>query len=255
MWRDQLLDLGKDYRAVAPDMRGYNLSSKPQKIEDYIMHHLVEDMKEFVKYIGNGQKVILVGHDWGGVVAYPLVNRYPELFEKLIIINAPHPDVFARLLSKNQDQQTSSQYVLAFRRPGFEERLLADDCAALLGVIKTSDMEFTEDDKIIYLEGWQQPGAITGGLNYYRGAGSAPPTEGEKISEFSIEGRQNEPVMINIPTLVIWAEGDTALTVHNLVGLEEFVPDLTVKRIPKASHWVVNEQPDVINKMIREFIK
>lgn len=255
MWRDQLLDLGKDYQAVAPDMRGYNLSSKPPKIEDYRMDSLVEDMKEFVKFIGKGQKVILVGHDWGGVVCYPLVNRYPELFERLLVVNAPHPDVFARLLSKNKDQQSSSQYVLAFRRPGFEDIMLANECAALFQTVITPEMTLTEDDKTVYLEGWQQPGAIASGLNYYRAAGGTEPTEGEKINDFSIEGPDSKPVIINVPTLVIWAEGDTALTVHNLEGLDEFIPDLTVKRIPKASHWVINENPKLVNKLIREFIK
>ncbi|MHA1728180.1 MAG: alpha/beta fold hydrolase [Promethearchaeota archaeon] len=255
MWRDQLMDLGKNYTAVAPDMRGYNLSSKPKEIEEYRIDILVEDIRAFIEDHLKAKKVILVGHDWGGVVAYPFAYRHPELLEKLIIVNAPHPNVFAKLLAKNKDQQSSSQYVLWFRKEGTEDMLLANECAALMNIIKTPEMDFNEDDRTIYIEGFSQPGAIRGGLNYYRAGGLKPPKEGENISELSIAEGDTQIMRIKVPTLVIWGEKDTALTVHNLEGLDEFVPDLTIKRIPEGSHWVVNEQPKKINKIIREFIK
>ncbi len=254
MWRDQLTDFGEDYLAVAPDMRGYNLSSKPLEIEKYKMELLVEDMRALVQEHLGYDKFILVGHDWGGIVAFAIANQYPELIEKFIIINAPHPSVFARLLSKNKDQQSSSQYVLFFRSENAEKTLLGNECAMLLNIIKTPDMEFSEDDRLIYIEGFQQPGAITGGLNYYRAAGMNAPSQGEQISDVPNTSMM-EPVMINVPTLIIWAESDSALTIHNLEGLDEFITELKVKRIPKASHWVINEQPQVINKLIREFIE
>ena len=110
------------------------------------------------------------------------------------------------------------------------------------------------DDETIYLEAWQQPGAITGGLNYYRAVGGSDPSPGETLEGFTFGDGNKEPITINVPTLVIWGEKDTALTTFNLDGLEEFVPDLTVKRIPEGSHWVINEKPDEVNRMIREFI-
>ncbi|GAG76577.1 unnamed protein product, partial [marine sediment metagenome] len=254
MWRDQLLDLSKDYLAVAPDMRGYNTSSKPEELEQYQPQHIVEDIRALVEDHFGRKKFILVGHDWGGVVAYPIANMHPELVEKLIIINAPHPNVFGKLISNNKDQQTSSQYVLFFRTKKAEEFLSANDFANLFAAVVTPEIEFDDDDRQIYKDAWSQPGAITGGLNYYRAGGLKPPSQGEDISEVTSEQLKANPVMINMPTLVIWGEKDTALTVHNLKGLDEFIPDLTIKRIPEGSHWVVNEQPDKVNTLIREFI-
>ncbi|MHA2007243.1 MAG: alpha/beta fold hydrolase [Promethearchaeota archaeon] len=254
MWRDQLLEFSKDYLTVAPDMRGYNTSSKPEGIEQYQPQHMVEDLRALVEEHFNRKKCILVGHDWGGVIAYPFANTHPDLVEKLIIINAPHPNIFARLISKNKDQQSSSQYVLFFRTNKAEDALSANNYANLLGVITTPEMEFTEDDKQMYINAWSQPGALTGGLNYYRAGGLRPPSQGEKIDELSNEQIELNPVMIKMPTLVIWGEKDNALTTHNLVGLDEFVPDLTIKRIPDGSHWVINEEPSKVNRLIREFI-
>jgi pimeloyl-ACP methyl ester carboxylesterase len=258
MWRDQLLDLSKDYLTVAPDMRGYNTSSKPEDIEQYQPQHIVEDIRALVEDHFGRKKFILVGHDWGGVVAFPFANIHPDLVEKLIIINAPHPNIFGRLISNNKDQQTSSQYVLFFRAKNENGYLAeiwcsANDYSNLFGIVVNSEMEFDEDDRQMYKNAWSQPGALTGGLNYYRAGGLRPPSQGEEISELTDEQLEANPVMINVPTLVIWGEKDTALTVHNLKGLDEFIPDLTIKRID-GSHWVVNEKPDKVNTMIREFI-
>ncbi len=254
MWRDQLLDLSNDYLAVAPDMRGYNLSSKPKEIEQYQPHHIVEDLRALVEEHFGRKKFILVGHDWGGVVAFPFANMHPDLVEKLIIINAPHPNIFGRLISKNKDQQTSSQYVLFFRTQNAEGYLSNNDYQNLYGVVFNSKMEYDEEDRQMYKEAWSQPGALTGGLNYYRAGGLKPPSQGEDISELTNEQLETNPVMINVPTLVIWGEKDTALTIHNLEGLDEFIPDLIIKRIPEGSHWVINEQPEKVNSLIRDFL-
>ena len=254
MWRDQLLEFSKDYLVVAPDMRGYNLSSKPEEIEQYQPHQIVEDIRALVEEHFNRKKCILVGHDWGGVIAYPFANLHPNLVEKLIIINAPHPNIFARLLSKNKDQQSSSQYVLFFRSQNAEGYLSASNYKNILGIIVTPEMEFTEDDKQMYINAWSQPGALTGGLNYYRAGGLKPPSQRERINKLTEKQLELSPVMINVPTLVIWAEKDTALTTHNLKGLDEYIPELKIKRIPEGSHWIINERPDKINSLIREFL-
>ncbi len=254
MLRDQLLEFSKDYLVVAPDMSGYNLSSKPEEIEQYQPHQIVEDIRALIEEHFNRKKCILVGHDWGGVIAYPFANLHPNLVEKLIIINAPHPNIFERLLSKNKDQQSSSQYVLFFRSQNAEGYLSASNYKNILGIIVTPEMEFTEDDKQMYINAWSQPGALTGGLNYYRAGGLKPPSQGEKINNMTEKQVELSPVMINVPTLVIWAEKDTALTTHNLEGLDEFIPALTIKRIPEGSHWIINERPDKINSLIREFL-
>jgi len=255
MWREQLLEFSKDYLVVAPDMRGYNLSSKPKEIKQYHLKYIIEDLRALVEdYLGRN-KFILVGHDWGGVVAYPFASVYPNLVKKLIIINAPHPNVFAKLITQNKSQQSSSQYFLNFRSNKAENSLSADNYSLLLNIITTSEMKFTDDDRQIYIEAWSQPGALTGGLNYYRASRLVPPSLGGKISQVMIEPFKISPILINVPTLVIWAERDTALTVHNLEGLDEFIPELTIKRIPNGSHWVINEQSEKVNSLIRDFIK
>lgn len=255
-WKDQLTEFGRDYQAVALDMRGYNLSSKPQEIELYRIRHLVQDLRALVEHLGQ-YRFILVGHDWGGVVAWAFAGAYPDRVEKLIIINARHPTVFQRELRQSPAQQRASQSMLLFRSPQAEQILSADNYARLVKTVLSEGLEggyFTEADRAAYLEAWSQLGALTGGLNYYRASSLGPPTgEGETLP--SAPSPSSLPLIVRVPTLVIWGEKDTALLTENLEGLEQFVPDLTVKRIPNGSHWVAHEHPETVNAYIREFIQ
>jgi pimeloyl-ACP methyl ester carboxylesterase len=113
---------------------------------------------------------------------------------------------------------------------------------------------FTEEDKKAYLEAWSQPGALTGGLNYYRAARVGPPSGPSDTSAGNFAGMDADRLMVNVPTLVIWGEKDTALLTGNLEGLDKFVPKLTIKRIPDGTHWVIHEKPVLVNGYIREFI-
>ena len=115
-------------------------------------------------------------------------------------------------------------------------------------------MEFTEDDKQMYISAWSQPSALTGGLNYYRAAGLKPPSREEEMKDVTDSPSELKSVTIEVPTLVIWGETDEALTTYNLDGLDEFIPDLKIERIPEGSHWIINEQPDKVNRMIRDFL-
>jgi pimeloyl-ACP methyl ester carboxylesterase len=253
-WKEQLEEFGRDHLAVAPDMRGYNLSSKPVDVEQYQISYLVEDLRALVEHLGQ-KRLVLVGHDWGGVVAWFFAIQQPEYVEKLVIINAPHPAVFQRELSQNPAQQQASQYMRVFRGPEAEKLLSADHYAPLVDSVLEEGLKqgrFTEEDRQAYLEAWSQPGALTGGLNYYRAAQVGPPAgEGEKPAPLAPEGAS---LVVKAPTLVIWGEQDPFLLTGNLVGLEQFVPDLQIRRIPDGSHWVVHEQPAVVNAAIRGFV-
>src|SRR5262249_13023724 len=130
-WKDQLAEFGKNYQAVAPDMRGYNLSSKPAETDQYQVKYLVEDVRALAEHFGQ-KKFILVGHDWGGAIAWAFAIAHPEYLEKLIVINAPHPGVFQRELRENPAQQKASSYMLLFRSPQAEETLSADNYARLV---------------------------------------------------------------------------------------------------------------------------
>ena len=260
-WKTQLSEFGKDHFVVAPDLRGYNLSEKPRVLDAYRVPVLLEDIRGLADHFRQGKKFVLVAHDWGGALAWGFAMAHPEYLEKLVIVNAPHPAIFRELLEKDAGQQAASQYMLMFRSPGAEEFLAANDYALLvqnvLGpLLKSGAM--SEADKAEYLKAWSQPGALTGGLNYYRANHAGPPVPAEMEKMIGASGMAIPPELaqmkVRVPTLVIWGEQDVALTVKNLDGLENYVPELTVKRIADASHWVVHEKPAEVNRMIREFL-
>lgn len=255
-WENQLDEFGKDHQAVAVDMRGYNLSSKPEDPEAYHVTDLIEDLRALAEYLGH-QKFIMVAHDWGGAVAWSFAMRHPEWLEKLVIINSPHAAVFARELLENPAQQEASQYMLILRSAEAEQLLSENNYERLLTMLVEfgSKWNMTDDDREKYIEAWSQPGALTGGLNYYRVSPLyTPVSEEDRARIKSIQELPHEMFEVKVPTLVIWGEEDQALLTGNLVGLEDYVPDLTVKRIPDATHWVVHEQPEVVNGAIRQFI-
>lgn len=256
-WKNQLAEFGQYYLAVAPDMRGYNLSSKPTDVEQYQVKILVEDLRQLAEHLGH-KKLILVGHDWGGAIAWAFALSHPDYLEKLIVINAPHPAIFDRELRENPAQQKASQYMLMFQRPTEAEKTLsANKYAFLIKAVLSEGLKqgyFTEDDRKVYLEAWSQPGALTGGLNYYRATHLGPPAgKGEPASGNFLPDLLD--LTVKVPTLVIWGERDPYLLSGNLEGLERFVPDLTVRRIPDGSHWVIHEKPTLVNAYIRDFIK
>lgn len=274
-WKDQLADFGRDFRCVAPDLRGYNLSDKPAGVEHYVGHLVAADLRALVAHLGY-ERCILVGHDWGGVIAFGFALAYPELLERLVIVNAPHPAIFERELRQNPAQQRASGYMRAFRQPDAERLLSADNFRRLRAALLDNLLargHFTQADADAYLAAWAQPGALTGGLNYYRAMRlappDAPPGDGEPrflddlvppVAPDPAEpsprpaGRPRRPMPIQVPTLVIWGDQDTALLTGNLDGLADHIPDLTLRRIPDAGHWVIHEQPAVVNGLIREFV-
>jgi pimeloyl-ACP methyl ester carboxylesterase len=234
-------------------MRGYNLSSKPADVAQYRTKYLVEDIRALVEHLGH-RKFILVAHDWGGGVAWPFAIRHPEYLEKLIVVNAPHPVTFVRELRDNPAQLKASQYILMHRTPEAEDILSKNNYAILVSNLLRDGIRegyFTEEDKKAYLEAWSQPGALTGGLNYYRAAHLGPFT-GESDGSLSADPSL---FTVKVPTLVIWGEKDRWLLTGNLEGLEKYVPNLTIKRIPDGSHWVIHEKPALVNSYIREFIE
>jgi pimeloyl-ACP methyl ester carboxylesterase len=260
-WKDQLAEFGKDHLAVAPDMRGYNLSDKPAELDQYKMATLVEDVRALGDHFSHGKKFVLVAHDWGGAIAWAFAIAHPDYLDKLVIVNAPHPGVFARLLASDPAQQQASQYMLMFRSPQGEQNLSGNNYAGLVSVVLGSGLKsgaFTEDDKQAYIKAWSQPGALTGGLNYYRANEVGPPAAGQSGTGATSSGTFGVApgaLTVKVPTLVIWGEKDTALLTQNLDGLDKFVPQLTIKRIPDGSHWVIHEKRDEVNADIREFIR
>jgi epoxide hydrolase 4 len=243
-WRELIPEFANDHHAVAVDMRGYNLSDKPEPVEAYSVPAIVEDIRALSAKLG-GRKFVLVGHDWGGVVAWAFASAHPELLDKLIIINAPHPAVFARELRDNPAQQKASAYFNLFNSAQAETTLSQNDFQLLRGLIKpwASDADMKE-----YVANWQR--GLTGGLNYYRAARLHSPVDGSNAASHDLP----EMKPIETPTLVIWGEKDTALLTGNLNGLEQYVTKLKVHRIPDGTHWVIHERTAEVEQSMREFL-
>lgn len=249
-WHAQLAALGDDtHHAVAMDLRGYNLSSKPQDVEAYRTKHLVEDLRALAATLTN-EPFTLVAHDWGGAVAWAFAIQYPQLLHRLIILNAPHPAVFARELLTNPAQQKASQYMRLFQSPEAEDIVSAGGFAML----KKAALEGrSAEDVAKYVEAWSQPGAITGGLNYYRAMRVKPPALDGEMEPLPA-GVDPATMRVHVQTRVIWGMRDTALTPGNLEGLDQFVAGVDIIRVPDATHWIVAEKPDLVSQLIREFI-
>lgn len=250
-WKDQVADLGRDHLAVAPDLRGFNLSGKPDALEAYQPAQIVEDIRQLAHHLNGGARFTLVAHDWGGAIAWMFAIRHPEQLERLIIINAPHPAIFANLLAHDSAQQHASQYMNFFRSAQAEGALSANHYAPLLrffdGPRKAG--KFSPEDDRAYVAAWSEPGALTGGLNYYRASKLGPGSASNATPPDDPDAYR-----IRVPTLVIWGMKDDALLPQNLDGLERFVPDLTVERIADGTHWVVHEFPDQVMALIRRFM-
>jgi pimeloyl-ACP methyl ester carboxylesterase len=260
-WKYQIAEFSRDHTVVAPDMRGYNLSAKPADVSAYQIPTLVEDVRAFASELlkaNGGTKFTLVAHDWGGALAWVFAAMHPDMLDRLVIVNAPHPTIFGRLLRQDPDQQKASQYMLMFRSPQAEATLSANGYELLTTMVLGEALRTgaaTEDDTKEYLAAWSQPGALTGGLNYYRAAGIGPVT-GDAANSTSPEATLPDmpTLVVRVPTLVIWGEKDTALLTSNLDGLDQVVPTLTIQRIPEGTHWVVRERAPEVNRLIREYL-
>lgn len=241
-WRHQLPALaGMGFRAVAPDLRGYNLSEKPEGVAAYRMEHLVGDAQGLIRHLGV-ERAHVVGHDWGGVVAWWLAMLAPERVDRLAVVNAPHPDAFRREL-RTPDQMLRSWYAAAFQVPVLPEAAFRAKGFALLEKIFRAPSvrpgAYTDEDVRRYREAAARPGAIRSMINYYRAAARYPGPATRTIPH---------------PTLLIWGEEDQALTIRLAEGLEEWVPAIRVERIPGVSHWVPAEAPDHVNALLSAFL-
>jgi pimeloyl-ACP methyl ester carboxylesterase len=252
MWRAQLTHFAGRYHVVAPDQRGYNLSSKPAALRDYRPGALVDDVLGLADALGH-QRFTLVAHDWGGAIAWNVAAAHPERVERLVIVNAPHPVTFVRELRHNPAQLEASRYMTLFRQQR-AEALLAEDGYRRLRHMSIEAWGANGGDAspatvAAYLEAWSQPGALTGMLNWYRASPLHPPEPDAALPDLDAARFR-----VNVPTLVIWGMRDQALLPGILDGLEEHVPDLRVEAVPDASHWVVHERPARVNDLIDRFV-
>lgn len=253
-WRYQLADLARDFRVIAPDQRGYARSSKPEGEENYTPDNMIADLFALADLL-EIENFTLVGHDWGGAIAWGAALGNPSRINRLAILNAPHPFAFQKALFDDMTQREGSQYIRAFRTPGMEQFLAADLDAFFDRIFGPSGIgsKAPPEERPAYIDEWSQPGAILSMLNWYRAAQIVVPPMDETPERPAFLSAPF-PV-VRMPTLVIWGMADKALTPALLEGLDTLVADLKIVEVPGAGHFVTWEKPQEVIDALRNFLR
>ncbi len=232
-WRDQMQVLGDaGYRCVAMDLRGYNLSGQPTGAENYDMRLLVGDVLNVIKANGR-EKAIVMAHDWGGAIAWQVALNAPQMVDKLVILNLPHPNGLSRELANNPDQQKASEYARRFQEPDSHTKLSA---AALAGWVKDPEA------KKLYVEAFERS-SLAGMMAFYQRNYPRPPYQ-----------QGNETRKLTMPVLLIHGLKDTALLSPALNGTWNWIDDLTLVTIPEASHFVQQDATEKVSRTVKSWL-
>ncbi len=268
-WRHQLTALAKDYHVVAPDLRGYNLSDKPARVEDYRVEVLVEDVVGLIQYFG-AKNAAIVAHDWGASVAWALAQKYPECVSKLAVLQVPPAALWRANMSLRQFLR--SWYMFFFQLPRIPEWAISrKGFAALDKTFKENvgrKATFSDADVDLYKEALRQPGALTAAVNYYRanvrrvmsgrnrGASTSPESTAENVPTETNQKANAADGRVRVPTLFIFGEQDFAILPATVAGVEKYV-DAPYRelRIADSGHWVQNEAAEEVNSALLEFLE
>jgi pimeloyl-ACP methyl ester carboxylesterase len=253
-WRYVAPELARHFRVLAPDQRGFGASDKPEGVDNYRAEHPIADMLALADLF-KIDRFTLVGHDWGGAIAWAAALKHADRLNRLVILNAPHPLIFQKSVIDDPPQRQASQYIRAFRSPMMEAGIEAMGLDAFFDKTFGGHVDLSKIDpgeRQIYLDDWKQEGALTAMLNWYRASQLTVPAMDED---------PGKPVWthapfpkVRVPTLVLWGTSDKALLPTQLEGLGDLVEDLTVERIEGAGHFVPWEQPEPVVRAIRNFI-
>jgi pimeloyl-ACP methyl ester carboxylesterase len=240
-WRHQIGALVEAGLSVAaPDQRGYGTSDKPASASAYILDTLADDVVAIGRALGQ-DRFLLVGHDWGGMVAWHLAARHPKLIERMAILNAPHPATFASYALTHPMQLLRSTYVAWFQLPWLPEAVLrANSCSALKRALTGSSKPGAFDDVELerYRQAWEQDGALTAMLNWYRAMPLARPSRAR----------------ITMPVRVLWGDADSALGKGLAEAALRYCDQGEVTHVPGATHWLHHEKPAAVNDMLIHFL-
>jgi epoxide hydrolase 4 len=251
VWDDVMERLAGSADCVAPNLRGYERSGAPGEVKAYRARELVADIAALIERDG-APLDLLVAHDWGGALAWNLAAQAPQLLRRLLIVNAPHPGTFVRELRDSPAQQAASAYIHFLCRDDAAALLAENDFARLWPFLTNPGGAawLTEPLRERYRALWRH--GLQGALNYYRASPLRPPLQGSD----AIHTLVLPPAMVSVrvPTTVLWGEADSALLPELLDGLDAFVPQLDVRRIPGASHWLIHERPALVAETIGALI-
>ncbi|XP_054751070.2 epoxide hydrolase 1-like [Lytechinus pictus] len=237
-WRHQIRTFNKDYHCVAFDMRGVGESDGPDGVSNYTMDKLVGDVHDMIKTLGH-KSCVLVGHDWGGLIGWEFAARYPDMVDNYIPMNVPHPDRFADFITSSVVQIMLSWYMLFFQLPYLPEILMSmGDYGMLKEAYKIGPN--TDEDAEAFKYSISMPGRSTTFVNYYRNI---------------IGAIFNQPCgKVSVPTLLIWGTGDAAFNIKLSHDTEKYCPKIIVKRIEGGHHSIQQEQPDVVNNFLKQYL-
>lgn len=243
-WRHQIPMLATRFRVVVPDLRGYNESEKA--VSGYDVRTQVEDVVGLVRALGH-ERCRLAGHDVGGVVAWAMAGRYPEVVERLSILNAPHPAAMMQSLRSNAAQRKRSRYIFLFQLPGLPERRFRARNFAIVEKIIRGHMvhpeRLSDADVDAFRAALARPGALRSALAFYRAAFRDAMRNGFSVHD----------LMIRVPTQVIWGEQDFALGLDLVQGLSRWVSDLELELLPTAGHFVQQDEPEITGELLIDF--
>ncbi len=252
-WREILPRFARDHYLVAPDQRGFAGSDRPEGVEGYAAEEAVADLFALADALGIEQ-FTLVGHDWGGAVAWAAAYRAPERISRLVIVNAPHPQIFQASLIEDEAQRAASQYMNAFRNPLMEQGIAAMGLPAFFEKTFGPHVDLSiipDSERETYLRQWGQEGALTAMLNWYRASPIVVPEPGEKAS-LPLWARAPFP-KLPMPVLVVWGLGDRALLPVQLEGLEDVADRTRIVRVADSGHFLPWEKPGALIDAIRDF--
>ena len=253
-WRGVAPLLADDYYLVMPDQRGFAASDRPADVDAYATDTLIDDIFALADALAI-ERFTLVGHDWGGAISWPAALRNDPRLTRLAIVNAPHPVVFQKSLVEDPDQRAASQYITAFRTPGFEKAVEAMGYETFFEKNFRNHIELpkiADEEKAQYIADWSQPGGMTPMLNWYRASKVVVPPPG--ITVPMPDWVLNAFPTVKVPTLVIWGMRDKALLPIQLEGLDRLVDDLRIVRLPEVGHFAPWEAPQQVADALRGFL-
>jgi epoxide hydrolase 4 len=253
--RHQVREFSRDHLAVAMDLRGYGDSSHPERIEQYGCIPAMRDVEALAIELGY-ERFVLVGHDWGAGVAWTTALHRPDLLEALVILCTAHPAAFDRAMRESPEQQEASAYLTFCRREVFEDRpvedILSDDDFALMRR-QLEHAYITDDAMGEYVRAWSKPGGVAAMLRWYRVHGIGPGDE-YRLPFANYTPEIAEPV-VRVPTQVIYPDADVYTRAPSHENLDRWVPDLTFQVVSGGGHWIAEENPELVNSTIREFLQ